>query len=320
MRNVTLIRGARQLLTLRGANGPRRGAELGNLGIIQDGAVLVADGAIIEVGPSRRLENLAIAREAEEIDASGCVVLPGFVACDVRLIGDAYEMSPRALHTLALRAVEEAVRHGVTAIEAKAGPGLTEAAALKILRVHAALRELPLTFVSTLATSDAQLLAIPRLRKLADLAEICGEAALINDADQLGWNVRDADVAVLNPLPAFPRSETHPPERLLDRGDAIALASGANPSAVQMAIALATSTMNMTAAEAITAATINAAHAIGQAQNIGSLETGKSGDLIVLDVPDYRELPYHLGVNIVKLVMIRGTVRVERSEVKWPDR
>ena len=86
MRKVTLVRGARQLLTLRGPSGPRRGTDLRNLGIIQDGAVLIADGLIAEVGPSRRVENLALARGAEEIDASGCVVMPGFVDSDVHLV------------------------------------------------------------------------------------------------------------------------------------------------------------------------------------------------------------------------------------------
>ena len=84
MGKATLIRGARQLLTLRGPKGPRRGADLQNLGIIEDGAVLIADGLIAEVGPSRRLENLALARGAEEIDASGCVVMPGFVDSHVQ--------------------------------------------------------------------------------------------------------------------------------------------------------------------------------------------------------------------------------------------
>ena len=75
MPKVTLIRGARQLLTLRGANAPRRGADLRNLGLIQDGAVLIVDGQIHDVGPSRRVENLALTRQAEVIDASGRVVI-----------------------------------------------------------------------------------------------------------------------------------------------------------------------------------------------------------------------------------------------------
>src|ERR1700724_3465740 len=93
MRKVTLVRGARQLLTLRGPSGPRRGADLGNLGIIQDGAVLIVDGLIREVGPSRRLENLALARGADEIDASGRVVMPGFVDSHAHLAGGPVRVS-----------------------------------------------------------------------------------------------------------------------------------------------------------------------------------------------------------------------------------
>jgi imidazolonepropionase len=52
---VTLVRGARQLLTLRGPAGPRRGAALGELGVIPDGALLIRGGEILEAGPSRRV-------------------------------------------------------------------------------------------------------------------------------------------------------------------------------------------------------------------------------------------------------------------------
>ena len=86
MSKATLITGARQLLTLRGPSGPRRGADLRNLGLIQDGAVLIVDGRIHEVGPSRRLENLAIARQAHLIDASGRVVMPGLVDSHTHLV------------------------------------------------------------------------------------------------------------------------------------------------------------------------------------------------------------------------------------------
>ena len=62
-----------------------------------------------------------------------------------------------------------------------------------------------------------------------------------------------------------------------------------------------------------------ARHAGGREAS-GPSKRGKSADLAILGVPDYRELPYHFGVNLVNLVMIRGTVLVERSEVKWPAR
>jgi imidazolonepropionase len=410
-----LVRGARQLLTLRGPSGPRRGADLRNLGIIQDGAVLIADGLIREVGPSRRLENLALARGAEEIDASGRVVMPGFVDSHAHLAGGParvsdYEMrlggateeqiahagggslaaaraiqelSPRTLETLALRALEQAVRHGTTALEAKSGLGLTEAGEMKILRVHAGLRELPVTLVSTFVATRvppeaaARLLPMLRRRKLAEFAEVrCDvgfeEAAFtpaqacryLSMARELGFGLKlnagprsnpgaiaaaveigaasvghvakaserdatllaqSATIATLMPGAIFygetQRSATA--RLLIDNGAAVALATGYHPYDcpslnMQMTMALACRTLQMTAAEAIAASTINAAHALRRAGSIGSIEAGKSADLLMLSVPDYRELPYHFGVNLVNLVMIRGTVLVERSEVKWP--
>jgi imidazolonepropionase len=361
MRKVTLVRGARQLLTLRGPNGPRRGTDLRNLGIIQDGAVLIVDGVIVEVGPSRRLENLALARGAEEIDASGCVVLPGFVDSHMELVrGAAQDLSPRALRALALRLLEEAVRCGTTAIEAKSSSDLTETGELKILRVHAALRELPLTLVSTFVPSGVEvgerLLPAVRRRKLAEFAQIGDEPEarrLLEFASQLGLGVkvgagaiqlatemeaagvdgvmeiteaeamllgRSRTIATLSPGMAFQRQDQRPaPARMLiDHGAAVALGSASHPPNMQTSIALACRAMDMTAGEAISAATINGAHAIGRAENIGSLEAGKSADLTILGVPDYRELPCHFGINLAALVMIRGNLMVARSEVKWP--
>src|SRR5260370_29197639 len=221
MTKVTLVRGARQLLTLRGPSGPRGGADLRNLGLIQDGAVLIAGGVIRDVGPSRRLENLALARNAEEIDASGRVVMPGFVDSHAHLVGGParmldYEMrmagatqaqiaqagggilalaraiqdlSPRTLEAQARHVVEEAVRHGTTTLEAKSGFGLTEAGEIKILRVHAMLRKLPIATVSTLFISGippdfqgnsdryidfvcSHILPLVKRRNLAEFADI----------------------------------------------------------------------------------------------------------------------------------------------------
>jgi len=138
---------------------------------------------------------------------------------------------------------------------------------------------------------------------------------------------RSATIATLMPGTVFHGgTERYPPARMLiDNGVAVALASGYHPCEcpslnMQMTIALACRTLQMTAAEAIAASTINAAHALRRAATIGSIESGKRADLLMLSVPDYRELPYHFGVNLVDLVTSRGTVLVERSEVKWPVR
>lgn len=71
---LVLVRGARQLITLRGAPSVRRGAELSELAIIPDGAVLIDDGVIEEVGPTRRIERLKAARDAAEVDATNSIV------------------------------------------------------------------------------------------------------------------------------------------------------------------------------------------------------------------------------------------------------
>src|SRR5205823_4873274 len=64
-----------QLVTLAGPARPRKGAEMVDLQIIEDGAMLIENGRIQWVGPTDQLPN----KQAEEIDATGKVVLPGFV-------------------------------------------------------------------------------------------------------------------------------------------------------------------------------------------------------------------------------------------------
>jgi imidazolonepropionase len=91
----------------------------------------------------------------------------------------------------------------------------------------------------------------------------------------------------------------------------LALASDLNPGtawceSMQFIIALACRSMRLTPAEAIAAATINAAAAVGLSDQVGSLEAGKAADLIVLDAPDYRHLGYRFGTNLVSLVIKGG--------------
>jgi imidazolonepropionase len=64
----------------------------------------------------------------------------------------------------------------------------------------------------------------------------------------------------------------------------------------------------LTPAQAIAAATINAAAAISRAETIGSLETGKQADLLILDVADYRQLGYRFGTNLALWVVKKGMV------------
>ncbi len=66
----------------------------------------------------------------------------------------------------------------------------------------------------------------------------------------------------------------------------------------------------MSVAEAITAATLNGAAAIGRAREVGSIEIGKQADLLVLNGPTYHHLVYHYGVNPVRHVVKNGRVVV----------
>jgi imidazolonepropionase len=104
-----------------------------------------------------------------------------------------------------------------------------------------------------------------------------------------------------------------PARQILEAGGLLAIASDLNPGtawgeSIQFAIALACRYMRLAPAEAIAAATINAAAAIGQAGRVGSLEPGKQADLLILAVDDYRQLGYRFGTNLVSTVIKRGRI------------
>jgi imidazolonepropionase len=157
---------ASQLITLAGPPRARRGKELSELGIIPDGAFVATGGKITRVGKSTEIEKFC-GRETQVIDASGCVVLPGFVDAHTHLVfagnrlddfaararGETYEQiakrgggiqttvratraaSEDDLYSLAEERANWFLRNGTTTAEAKSGYGLTLEDELKILRV-----------------------------------------------------------------------------------------------------------------------------------------------------------------------------------------
>lgn len=396
-----LIRGARQLLTLRGPAGARRGPALNELTIIPDGALLIRDGILREIGPSRRVENLAEARGAVEINAAGRVVMPGFVDSHTHLVfpspgnpAGELEIAARAVRTGTAKGLiartrlhlHAMARHGTTTMEAKTGSGPDDRAEVKLLRVLAAFKKEPVDVVPTvlLRLSDGarpdeaaasaalewyirELLPKTRQRNRARFADLAwdtdprlhpGFGRYLDEARKLGFGCKihaqgerpagaismaanhlaasvdhlehatntdttmmaeSRAVATLLPYPNR-GGRTAPVRALIDAGVPIALASDFHPRDcpnlnMQTVVALGCLQMGLTPAEAISAATINGAHALGCAGRAGSLETGKLADVLVLNTPDHREIAQHFGMNLVHLSLKRGECIYKEGDV-----
>jgi imidazolonepropionase len=408
-----LIHSAAQLLTLA-SDGPKRGAAMGELGIVEHGAVAIKDGLVALAGPTAEVRGQVVA--VEEIDASGEVVMPGFVDphthlafagdragefeqrikgatyMEIMAAGGGIMSTVRATRAASVEQLVEESRarldrmlaHGTTTAEAKTGYGLDTENELKMLE---AIRRLdakhPVDLIPTFLGAHAvpteyqgrtdeyvdlvveemlpmikSQIANPKSQIFCDV--FCDEGAftleqsrrVLEAAQALGFGLKihadefrslggtklavelgaiSADHLVCTPddesellagsdtiavaLPGTPFGLGHheytPARRIIDAGGALALATDLNPGtcwceSMQLMVALACRFMKMTPAEAIVAATINAAHAVGLGQWVGSLEVGKKADILILDIPDYRHLPYRFGVNLVDRVIKGG--------------
>jgi imidazolonepropionase len=383
----TLIRGARQLLTLHRHGGPRRGGDLAELGVVVDGSVLIRDGFIDVVGPTRRVENMSGARHAKEIDASGRVVVPAFVDphAVVSPVASAGVNTSRLVHSVPATRLEAQSdrllrimsRHGTGVVASLTGSGGDLAGELKILRALHARNGKPLDIISIVQLTgdldtglNEELLGTAARRHLAGIAAIrSGDGAfnstaaegMMRTAKSLGYEVRlelnsehDLRVAAmamelgalsisfagryrLPEIEAFSGSSTFaillpmlPPDdsdgsarELIDHGALVALGSGLNPAtgstaSMQIVMQTACRRCGLSIEEAISASTINAAWALGVGSKAGSLEHGKSGDLILLNVSDYRDITLFGGTNLVHTVIKRGVVLFEEDFAGWP--
>ncbi len=121
-------------------------------------------------------------------------------------------------------------------------------------------------------------------------------------------------IGVMLPGTAFflMKNQYAPAREMIEAGVPLALSTDRNPGsspteAVNLVLSLACLQMRMTPAEAITAATLNAAYAVERGTYLGSLEEGKQGDVLLLDAPNYKYIPYHYGVSLVDKVYKKGT-------------
>lgn len=148
-----------------------------------------------------------------------------------------------------------------------------------------------------------------------ELGAVSIEHAVKTSAAEIAALGASDTVVVSLPCTPFGLADPHytPARELLAAGGTLAIATDLNPGTawcenMQFAIALACRYLKITPAQAVAAATINAARAIQRDPLIGSLEPGKQADLLILTVPDYRHLAYRFGGNLVQSVIKKGRV------------
>ncbi len=154
----------------------------------------------------------------------------------------------------------------------------------------------------------------------AEIGALSADHLAAPSAEGIAALARAADgprpvVAVLLPSTTlFLRSGQRAPARtLIERGIPVALGTDFNPGTsptanLPLVLSLAVLTLGLSPAEALAAATVNAAHALGLGETHGALEPGRIGDVVVWVVPSHRQIPYWLGADLVRVVVKRGRV------------
>jgi imidazolonepropionase len=147
----------------------------------------------------------------------------------------------------------------------------------------------------------------------AELGAASADHLVKTSSDDIKRLAQSDTVAVALPCTPFGLADPHytPAQEILKVGGLLAIASDINPGtawceSMQFVIALACRYLKLTPAQAIAAATINAAAAIQRADRVGSITAGKQADLLILSVPDYRHLGYRFGTNLVERVIKKG--------------
>lgn len=159
----------------------------------------------------------------------------------------------------------------------------------------------------------------------AELGAVSADHLLKANNEGLRRMAETGTIAVLLPGTAFSLmvGEYARARDMIALGVPVALATDCNPGSsptesMPMVLNLAAFQMRMTPSEALIGATLNAAHAIGMAEEVGSIEAGKQANFLILDAPNYLHLFYHYGTNPVKSVFFRGQAVCENGTAFGP--
>lgn len=149
-----------------------------------------------------------------------------------------------------------------------------------------------------------------------ELGAASADHLMVTPAQERGRLAASGVAAVLLPATSFGLGSARYADgrAWVDAGAIVALATDCNPGtapceSMPFVIALACRMLGLTPAEAVVAATLNAAYAVGRAGEVGSLAPGKRADLVILDAEDYRELAYRFGASPVQTVIVGGRPR-----------
>ncbi len=153
-----------------------------------------------------------------------------------------------------------------------------------------------------------------------ELGAVSADHLLQTDDETIRKFAESDTIAVLLPGTAYSlMSESYARARkMIEEGTAIALATDCNPGScytesMPTIMSIACMRMKLLPSEAINAATINAACAIGRQDRIGSIEPGKQADIQICEIPDYKHLVYHFGVSHVRMVIKKGRIIYEAT-------
>jgi len=151
----------------------------------------------------------------------------------------------------------------------------------------------------------------------AELNAVSADHLLKASTEGIKHMTKAGTIATLLPTTAYCLKDSFADARMIiDSGCPVALASDYNPGSsctcsIPLLISLAALLMHMNTNEIVTALTINAACALGRQNHIGSIETGKKADIIILAYPSVDFLPYYAGINLVKTVLKNGKTVIE---------